>query len=67
MAQKYKNPGRIAFEAVIKRTDGGWAFVRFPYLMRGEGLEAVLNVASGFSLRSWLNSKHGWEPEESAG
>ena len=31
MAQKYKNPGRIAFEAVIKTTDGGGAFVEFPY------------------------------------
>jgi len=31
MAQKYMNPGRIAFEAVIKTTDGGGAFVEFPY------------------------------------
>ena len=31
MAQKYKNPGRIVFEAAIKRTDGGGAFVEFPY------------------------------------
>ncbi len=31
MPVKYKNPGRIAFEGVIKRTDGGGAFVEFPY------------------------------------
>lgn len=31
MSTAYKNPGRLEFEAVIERGDGGGAFVEFPY------------------------------------
>jgi hypothetical protein len=31
MAVKYKNPGRVTFEAKIEVMENGGAFVRFPF------------------------------------